>query len=287
MGGGKDKRSAPRSQLPRPSLGPRDVAKQGGFHHCGMVALGSLACRTGAGWVPRSAAVPHVTSSRISPGTLRLRQDPAHGLLLPRPWGKWAPQLPGVLWGSIHKLQVCSPLWHNEGLWVHPELPHFSQRGGPFAPLPLPPWGAPPAPSSHGLSIPFLPPAPSLRTPPQPSPSPAALQPQHAGCPRAPPSPPPVPCVPPCRHSRRVRAPAGPRSSWPSRLAPLPARPAPGPRRRRSAACLRHGPAPAPGIGPGVGAAPGRDGWKPPQREGAGVWGPAGRGPLAPGAEDG
>lgn len=169
-----------------------------------------------------------------------------------------------------------------------------SSRAAPFLPAgrslcPSPPAavGSPPGPLIPRALDPLSPPGSFSPHPPAALPISRSSPAPTRGLSPRPPSPPPVPCVPPCRHSRRVRAPAGPRSSWPSRLAPLPARPAPGPRRRRSAACLRHGPAPAPGIGPGVGAAPGRDGWKPPQREGAGVWGPAGRGPLAPGAEDG
>lgn len=63
------------------------------------------------------------------------------GFSFPIHGGNGPPQPRGLLWGSNHELQVCSLLCHSKGLWVQPELPHFSQRGSPFAPLPLPPPG--------------------------------------------------------------------------------------------------------------------------------------------------
>lgn len=105
-----------------------------------------------------------------------------------------SPQPRGLLWGSNHKLQVCSLLWHSEGLWFNPSCPispsgdvplslspcrreelpqppHPTDSQSPFSPLLLPPGSPRSPPHLPQLS------SPSTRAVPAPPPilSPVSL----------------------------------------------------------------------------------------------------------------
>lgn len=195
-----------------------------------------------------------------------------------------SPQPRGLLWVSNHKLQVCSLLWHSEGLWFNPSCP-ISPSGE--VPLPLSPCRReelPQPPHPTGSQSPFSPlllPPGSPRSPPHhpqlSSPSTRAVPAPPPSCPLCPSLPTLTACPSSCRATFILAIPPS--------SAPRPARagPPPPPQRRL--------PPPWPGTGTGnrSGSWSGAgQGWmEPPQREGAGVWGSAGCGPLAPRGGDG